>query len=232
MYMPLPVMRRGIARLNEALTFLVLFTREGLGQHGGELADRWNALLLQTVLSPGISETLQFHHFPKARELHMSWGLYITNRELLPALDSQLHPSCQRCCPFCRAWTSHRSRAPGCDFTFRLPVTAAPSRSEPSFHQHHLQLISNGIPYSLGEHSSQVWLLLGDYFKAKDSSSHTITSFSFLKSSGLRASVLEDTMRFPFPYKESLWEMIMGSVLPYSHQEAKTSERPELHQWK
>lgn len=99
---------------------------------------------------------------------------------------------------------SHISRAPSCNFTFRLPLRATPGRGESSFHQHHLQLISSGIPSFLGEPSSQVQLLLGDYFKGRDSSSHTITSLSFLKSSGLRASVLQDTMCFPFPCKESL----------------------------
>lgn len=52
MYVPLPMMQRGTAMLNETLAFFLLFTREGLGQHSGQLADCWYALLLQTVLSP------------------------------------------------------------------------------------------------------------------------------------------------------------------------------------
>jgi len=38
MYVPLPAVRRGAAMLNEAPAFLVLFTGDGLGQHGGQLA--------------------------------------------------------------------------------------------------------------------------------------------------------------------------------------------------
>ena len=99
---------------------------------------------------------------------------------------------------------SHTNRGPSCNFTFRLPETAAPGRSKSNFGQHHLQFISSGVSYSPGEPSSQGWLLLGDSFKGRDSSSHTIISLSFLKRSGPRASVLQDTMYFSFPCKESL----------------------------